>query len=128
MTQISVLKNKDEAKQLAKSVMDLVAKGELEQGILLTKLYLRTLDYEFDGMLNNFRMQNSLIYQTFGNTLSAELITVEEVGESLMLIMYLHKFEKHTMRWQFYFYKPYDSWILNSFFSDDKVAMMLTKM
>lgn len=126
--QAETLKNKNAAKDLAKSAMDMVAKGETEKGIELTRPYLIIPEHEFEGMLNALRMQAPAIEQRFGKTLSTELAAVEEVGESLMLVMYIQKFEKHLMRWKFYFYKPKDSWVLNTFNTDDKIQMMFNNI
>ena len=119
-----VLKDKDAAKQLAKSVMEDVAKGEIENGLKKLKPYLIIPEHEFEGMLNSLRMQTPAIEQRFGKTIGVEFVKVEETGDSLMLIMYIQKLEKHLMRWRFYFYKPQNGWVLNTFFTDDKIQMM----
>lgn len=118
------LKDKKAAKELTKSVMELVGKGEQEKGLKLIKPYLIIPEHEFDGLLNSLRMQAPAIEQRFGKVLGAEFFKVEEVGESLMLVMYVQKFEKHIMRWNFYFYKPNETWVLNTFNTDDKIQLM----
>ena len=122
--QADTLKTKKDALDLAALVMDKIAKGQTEEGIKLTKPYLIIPVHEFEGMLNTFRMQAPAIKQRFGKTLSTELAIVEEVGESLMLVMYIQKFEKHLLRWKFYFYKPKDGWVLNTFNFDDTLQLM----
>ena len=122
------LKDKAAAKALAASVMDLVGKGKTTEGLTLTKPYLIIPEHEFDGILNSLKLQAPVIEQRFGKTLSSELFSIEEVGESLMLVMYIQKFEKHLMRWKFYFYKPNDSWVLNTFGTDDKIALMFSNI
>jgi len=119
-----VLKDKDAAKQLAKSVMEEVAKGEIESGLTKVKPYLIIPEHEFEGMINSFRMQAPAIEQRFGKTIGMEFVNIEEIGDSLMLIMYIQKFERHLMRWKFYFYKPQNGWVLNTFNTDDKIQMM----
>lgn len=128
MTQADELRDKDAAKQLAASVMVRVAKGQTEQGLMLIKPYTLIPDHQFDGMMDSYRMQAPVIEQKFGKTIGVELALVEEVGESLMLVAYIQKFEKHLMRWKFYFYKPYDVWTLNTFSNDDKIQLMFSKM
>ena len=118
------LKDKDAAKQLAQTVMGYVEKGDMENGIKQMKPYLIIPDHEFEGMLNSFRMQAPVIEQRFGKTLGTEFVTAEETGDSLMLIMYIQKFEKHLMRWKFYFYKPQNGWVLNTFNTDDQIQQM----
>ena len=122
------LKDQDAAEQLAKAVMELVAKGETEKGVMLTKPYTIIPDHEFEGMLSALRMQAPMIEQRFGKTIGVELASVEEVGRSLMMVMYIQKFEKHLMRWKFYFYKPKNGWVLNTFNSDDKIQLMFSNI
>ena len=65
-----------------------------------------------------------MISQRFGKTISVEVAAVEEVGESLMLVLYLQKFDNHVLRWKFYFYKPRNEWVLNTFTFDDQIHSM----
>lgn len=127
-TYADTLKDQKEIESLAKSVMDLVAKGKIEEGIRLTKPYLTIPDHEVDGMINAYKMQAPAIEQRFGKTIGTELVTIEKSGDSLILVMYMQKFEKHAMRWKFYFYKPKNTWILNTFNTDDKIQLMFQTM
>lgn len=118
------LKSKEAAKELALSVMKLVGKGEVEKGLKLTEPYLIIPKHEFEGVLNSLKMQAPMIEQRFGKTLGMEYSHTQEVGDSLMLVMYIQKFEKHMMRWKFYFYKPKEGWVLNTFNTDDQIQLM----
>ena len=122
------LSDKDGAKNLAKSVMKKVEAGKSSEALDLLKPYLIIPVAEFDVMKNQLAMQAPMIEQRFGKTISVELADVEEVGESLMLVMYIQKFEKHMMRWKFYFYKPKDGWVLNTFNTDDKIQLMFNNI
>ena len=122
------LPSKEAAKELAKSVMDMVVKGKSAEGLDLVKPYLIIPEAEFDVMKNQLAMQTPVIEQRFGKTIGVELADVEEVGKSLMKVMYIQKFEKHLMRWKFYFYKPKDGWILNTFNTDDKIQLMFSNI
>jgi len=118
------LKDKEAAKGLAQSIMELVGKGEVEKGLTLAKPYLIIPGHEFEGVLNSLRMQAPAIEQRFGKTVGMEFSQIQEVGESLMLVMYIQKFEKHMMRWKFYFYNSGNGWVLNTFNTDDKIQLM----
>lgn len=118
------LKDKNEAKELAHSVMILVGEGKTIEGLTLTKPYLIIPAHEFEGVLNSLNMQQPIMDQRFGKTIGMELSNIEEMGDSLMLISYIQKFEKHVMRWKFYFYKPNNRWVLNTFKTDDNIALM----
>jgi len=125
--QADTLKDKEAARELAKKVMEKIADGDTEGGVSLVKPYFIIPDHEFAGMLNSIRMQAPAIEQRFGKTIGTEFVALEEAGDSLMLIMYMQKFEKHVMRWKFYFYKPNDAWVLNTFNTDDQIQLMFKK-
>ena len=118
------LSSKTKAKEFAHDVMTEIGKGNMETGVKLTKPYLIVPEHEFLALLDQMKMQQPAINQRFGKTLNVELAAVEEVGESLMLVMYLQKFENHVLRWKFYFYKPRNSWVLNTFTFDDQLQAM----
>ncbi len=126
-TLADTLKDKDAAKALAKSVMDQVEKKQPAKALGLMKPYLVIPSSEFEVMTEQMKLQMPLIEQRFGQTLGVEFVGTEEVGESLMLVTYIQKFEKHVMRWKFYFYKPSKEWVLNTFFTDDKIQTIFAK-
>lgn len=118
------LKSKDDIRNFTQSVMTQVAKGKMQEGLKLIKPYLIIPESEFNVMAEQLKMQEPLMKQRFGNTIGVEFVKEEEAGNSLLRIIYIQKFEKHIMRWRFYFYKPRDSWVLNTFFTDDKLQLM----
>ena len=118
------LKDKGAAKSLVDAVMKKIEEGKTIEGVDLVKDYLVIPMSEFETIKNQINMQAPMIAQRFGKTVGVELVEIEEVGNSLMLVTYLQKFEMHVMRWKFYFYKPKDGWVLNTFSFDDKIQMM----
>ena len=126
-THADTLKDKDAAKALANAVMDQVGRTQTAEALGMLKPYLVIPSSEFEVMIEQMKLQMPMIEQRFGRTLGVELVGTEEVGESLMLITYIQKFEKHVMRWKFYFYKPNKEWVLNTFFTDDKIQTIFAK-
>lgn len=122
--QAAQLDSIDAAKSLAKNVMTLVSEGKSPKGLELFKPYLIIPEAEFDVMLNSLRMQQPMIDQRFGNTIGIELVGEEVVGKSFLKITYAQKFERHVMRWVFFFYKPKTGWVLNTFKTDDKIQLL----
>lgn len=123
-TSADTLPSKAKANELAKSVMTEIGKGNMEAGVTLTKPYLVVPEHEFLALIDQMKMQQPMISQRFGKTISVEVAAVEEVGESLMLVLYLQKFDNHVLRWKFYFYKPRNEWVLNTFTFDDQIHSM----
>ena len=125
-THADVLKDKNAAKTLAASVMKKVGEGKTIEGVDLVKDYIIVPPPEFETLKNTIAMQSPMLRQRFGKTIGVELAEIEEVGESLMLILYIQKYEKHLLRWKFYFYKPKNGWVLNTFNYDDTVQNMFS--
>jgi hypothetical protein len=115
------LKSKNDIKALSKNVMEKVARGETFEGMKLLKPHFVIPPSEFEVMIEQYKLQAPVIKQRFGETVGIELIAEKEIGESLMMIHYIQKFEKAVMSWKFYFYKPKNNWVVPTFFTDDKI-------
>ncbi len=50
----------------------------------------------------------------YGKPLGYELVREQRFGNSVVRLLYLLKSEKGPIVWDFYFYKPMDSWVLAS--------------
>lgn len=83
--------------------MGLVKKGQSSKGLALFKPYLIILEAEYNVILDSLKMPQPMINQRFGKTIGVEFIGEEMVGKSFMKMTYAKKFEKHIMRWIFYF-------------------------
>jgi len=118
------LKDINEIKDLTEKIMTFVGKGETIKGLDLMSPYLIIPKSEFETTKNQLAMQEPIYKSRFGKTLGVEHISTEEVGESLIKIIYIHKFEKHVMKWSFYYYKPNDLWILNTFRTIDRIDLL----
>ena len=55
-----------------------------------------------------------------GNSVGFELVREIKLGSSLARYVYLHKFEKSVLRWQFDWYRAADHWRIVYFNFDDK--------
>lgn len=120
----ATLESKDAAIKLTDKIMAKVASGDIEGGFLLMKPYLITPESEFNVMVEQTKLQLPAIQGRFGKVLGAEFINEKMVGKSLLQIVQIQKFEKHIMRWNFIFYSPNGSWVLNTFNFDDKIHSM----
>jgi hypothetical protein len=119
-----VVKDPAEAKQLTERIMSKVGGGDLEAGLRLAKPFLIIPTAEFEVMLDKLTMQQPMMAQRFGKNIGHEFIREEKVGQSLLRVVYIHRFEKHAMRWSFYFYRGSAGWNLNTFHSDDDIRQL----
>ena len=121
------LKNEKKIEELARNIMVHVGKGEIVKGLDLMAHYLIIPKSEFETTKSQFAMQAPMFKKRFGETLGSEYISTEKVGSSLIKILYIQKFERHIMYWSFYFYKPKDAWVLDTFQSNDSLRLLFAR-
>lgn len=107
-------------KKVTDGVMARVGAGDIEGGLKAIRPHTIIPAAEFDAMLGQLPLQLPGISARFGASLGQEFIKEEKLGDSLARIIYIHKFEKHAMRWMFYAYKGKSGWVVNTFRFDDK--------
>ena len=113
-----------EARAFADQVMAKVAIGQLDAAIAEMKRYTIVPEAEIDASLGQFKLQLPVIAQRFGSTIGSEFVREDKVGESLLRITYLQRFDRHAMKWFFYFYRGSNGWVLNTFRFDDNVLSL----
>jgi hypothetical protein len=122
--QADTLKDPGEARRLTDQVMAKVGQGDVENGLRILRPYLIIPPAEFDVMLGQMRMQLPAMSQRFGKSIGAEFIREDKIGGNLLRIVQIHRFERHVMRWSFYFYRGQDGWVLNTFKTDDDIRQL----
>jgi hypothetical protein len=120
----ATLTNLAEARKLTDEVMGKVAAGDTEGALRLTKPYLIIPDSEFETMVGQMKLQAPVMAARFGATIGTEFVREDAVGASLFRVIQIQKFEKHPMRWAFYFYKGKEGWLLNTFRTDDVIQQL----
>ena len=102
------------------AAMGLVGKGDLEAGLKSFKPLTIVPSAKFDALVGQTTQQLPLLTARFGSSLGYEFVKEERIGESLARSIYIHRFDKHAMRWIFYLYRGKDGWVINTFRFDDK--------
>src|SRR3989338_8525566 len=52
------------------------------------------------------KKQTQMAMSLYGNIIGVEFISEENIGSSINRLVFLMKFEKYPIVWEFYFYKP----------------------
>ncbi|MBI3528804.1 MAG: hypothetical protein HY067_12650 [Betaproteobacteria bacterium] len=113
-----------EARAITDKIMAKVGVNDLDAAIKLLKPFTIVPEAEVDATFGQFKLQQSMIAQRFGASLGTEFVREEKVGESLLRITHIHRFDKHAMRWMFYFYRSNKGWVLNTFRFDDNIVAL----
>jgi hypothetical protein len=102
-------------------VMTKVGSGDLEGGLALMQPLTVIPTSEFEAAAGQVKLQAPMYSQRYGPQIGSEFIKEEKVGDSLVSLTYLAKFEHHAMRWQFYCYHAKAGWVIDTFRFDDQI-------
>jgi len=119
----NTLKNEKQVEELAKNTMEFIGKGDINRAFEFISSNITIPNAEVETIKQKLLMQAPVFRKRFGKILGYEHISTKKVGNSLIKIVYIQKFEKHIMPWEFYFYKPKDEWILDAFWTYDNIKL-----
>ena len=115
-------KSETETRAFSDKVMREVATGNLKGGFdQIVAAYTVVPKVELDGLISQAMLQVPLMEARFGKSIGYEFISESRAGDSVIKYVYLHKFEKHAIVWQFVFYRPNQTWLINSFKYSDSI-------
>lgn len=60
----------------------------------------------------------------YGKILGFEKMREEEIGTSIIRLVYILKSELHPTVWEFYFYKPKETWFLTNVIFNDQFQLL----
>lgn len=60
----------------------------------------------------------------YGALIGTEIVYREEFGSSLVRLVYLQKFERHPLVWEFYFYRARGPWMLMNIRFNDQLDLL----
>lgn len=113
-------------RELTDKVIAKVVASSIEDGIRLLKPFSINPEAEIEAAIGQAKLQVPMISQRYGKVIGHEFIQEEKIGDSLIKITHIVKFEKHPMRWTFFFYKGNDGWVMNTFFFDDNIRAIFS--
>jgi hypothetical protein len=73
------------------------------------------------------KTQIESVSKVFGKPLGYELVTQETIAPSLRRFVYISKHEYHALTWEFFIYKPRESWIASNMNFDDDFSHARTR-
>jgi hypothetical protein len=117
----SGLQSPADARALSDQAAALFKDEKFVEGFALLKESWTLPPVEIDGLVNQINTQWPVVRQRFGPALGVEFAKEEKAGNSFLRYTYIHKFQNHAIRWVFTYYKPKESWLVNSVTFDDQV-------
>jgi hypothetical protein len=126
-TQNTALTTEKDARALAEATLERVIAGEYEAAFDDLRPVWPFSSSELDALLSTTVNQRATVTARFGESLGYEFVRREAVSGSLLRLTYMELTERHVLRWVFLFYKPGDTWTLNSIEWDDSVDALFGK-
>jgi len=114
----------EDTKKLSNKAASLLGQEKIVEGFSSFKPYWPLPPVEIDGLINQTNIQWPMVRQRFGKSVGVELVKEYKLGTSFIRYVYLHKFERHAIKWIFTFYKPKDVWVVNAVSFDDKIDVL----
>ncbi|MBN1586257.1 MAG: hypothetical protein JW937_02375 [Candidatus Omnitrophica bacterium] len=122
--QAAVLDSELEIKPLTEEIMQTVSKGKLREAFEMMKPFMIIPEPEIESTVLSSISTRDQFGSRYGATIGYELISERKLGDSLVLLTYIEKTEKHVLPWYFYFYNSPEGWVLNSFSWNDDLSLL----
>jgi hypothetical protein len=79
------------------------------------------------AIVEGLKKQTSALLAALGSPLGYEFIKEQRYGESIVRVVYILKYDKGPVIWDFYFYKPKSEWIVINMEPGDRLGMLSDK-
>jgi hypothetical protein len=119
--QETTLTTEQDARALAEATLERVIAGEYQAAFDDLRPVWPFSQGELDALLSTTVNQRATVAERFGESLGYAFVRRETLGGSLLRLTYMELTERHALRWAFLFYKPDNTWTLNSVIWDDDV-------
>ena len=120
------LTNINDIEKLTKESMQYIGEDKLAKGLDILAPYSVVSPKKFETLKKQLIAEFPKFRTHFGAVVGLEFVGKTYVGDSLLQISYIQKFEKHILSWKFDYYKAKDTWVLNSFETADSMEALFS--
>lgn len=110
-----------EARALADRAMAQVKAGKPTQAYEVMRPHWPLPKAEIDALGAQTDAQRATIDARFGRSLDTEFVGTQKIGEAFVRFVYIERYQRHALVWQFTFYRPSDGWVVNSVSYSDQL-------
>jgi hypothetical protein len=75
-------------------------------------------------IVESLKKQTSGLLAALGSPLGFEFVKEQRYGESVVRVVYILKYDKGPIMWEFYFYKPKSDWIMINMEFNDRLTIL----
>jgi hypothetical protein len=114
------LATQEQTKDACQAAANKLASGDIDAAFNSLIPYWPLPKEEITALAYQSKTQLAMVASRFGEPIGAEYVRTEMVGSSLVKQTFLLKFTKHALRMSCMFYKPRNTWLMNTIAWDDK--------
>ena len=122
----AILRNPEEAKELAEKVLSRAVVGDMDGIATVVKPYWPFPEDELETLVAQTAQQRNLLATRLGKSIGFTLVRREIAADTFLRLVYVERFENTGLRWMFTFYKVKDVWKFNSFAWDEEIAKLFS--
>lgn len=100
-------------RKLADGIMGSVGAGNFDGTVSQLKAFMSLPKPTVEAMATQLSNQYVNVLVQFGPAEGSEFVRRDQIGESLIRLVYLAKYERSAVRWVFLFYKTEKGWVMN---------------
>lgn len=115
----------EKTQEICSAAAALFASGQYDRAYESMLPYWPLPKEELQNLGYQSKAQLEMLGQRFGKSLGAEYVKTMRAGDSLLRHVFLIKHEKHALKFSCSFYKPKDSWLVNTIVWDDKIHTLV---
>jgi len=119
---VRALSNRDDAKWLCDMFMINMTELDPRDAFGLLRPYSAVPEEEFEQLLVQSDTLIEKVKPDYGELVGYTLVQEKHVKNVVLQYTYLLRFEKHALRWRFFFYRPDKEWVFNEFKVDNKLT------
>ena len=116
--------NAQEPKQLAEQFLITLNSGNVDAAYALI-LKGSQIQKQKPQAVVFLKKQTGAIFSLYGQPIGIEFVKSESFGNSVVRLLYIQKTKMLPVVWEFFFYKPYNNWLLINIKFNDKTDMLL---
>ena len=121
------LKSVEDVNKLATDVMNKLVARQFNLGIDLFKPYTILKESDLNVIKTQIESKLQTIESNYGICVGYELVFNEQIGESLLKIIELQKYDKYALRWNMVFYNNGEEWKLVNISYNDNIIDLFSK-
>lgn len=114
----------DAAMTLSDRMMRSIEAGNTREALTLGQPHAAITAEQIEALIQQVEQQKPIMDDRYGASVDYELIRNDTIHDSLIRAIFLHRFERHAVVWQFLWYRGKDGWVLSNISYTDQLPQL----